>query len=231
MRNIYVESERLNYFSDRKKIDKRFYCQPALNLFEYFIVFKGTPYDRYDIIKALDLYFNKKTEELPHLGENTEPGFNSISATWNRVNKNHQEGTAAVEIKTAVFPALTEYVMGNYDMWQLKFIYKLCQHQVEERYGLNILRQITCDRLKEVYHNAETLSGALRILRKHIFLSAGPHNLTAIRQSDFLFFKDYLKAVYFNVNRQIESRALDIDAKQRMFHKQLENGLSINTKE
>ncbi|EHY65652.1 hypothetical protein NERG_01259 [Nematocida ausubeli] len=108
----HADSKQLDYFASNKKQNRRFFCQPALNLFEHFTVFQTIPHERYDIVRCLDKYFNRNTPENTEAEEFIPVLFKVVEVPW--------QSSETDSPKTADFPSLSEYELEYYDIWQLK---------------------------------------------------------------------------------------------------------------
>ncbi|KAI5161288.1 hypothetical protein NEAUS03_1558 [Nematocida ausubeli] len=220
---VNTDSKQLDYFASNKKQNRRFFCQPALNLFEHFTVFQTIPHERYDIVRCLDKYFNRNTPENAEAEEFIPVLFKVVEVPW--------QSSETDSPKTADFPSLSEYELEYYDIWQLKFIHTLLQHQIEIDQHMEILQKVTCPTLTKLYDHKKTLEDALKILKRHAFLSAGCHNIVGIRQNEFLFFKDYVEAVTANVDNQIRIDLVPVNMYNPTLYKQIEDGLCLGTKQ
>ncbi|KAI5130049.1 hypothetical protein NEPAR03_1931 [Nematocida parisii] len=224
---VHTKSDQLEYFTNSKNQNKRFFCQPALSLFEHFIVYQTIPHERCDIVNSLDKYFHKDMPEKSETQGFTPSLFKVVEASW---ATEHGEEEDDCSRKTE-FPSLNEYELAYYDIWQLNFINTLLRHQVDVSQYLAILRQVTCLKLTKLYDHKSTLEGALKILKRHASISTACHNLVGIRQNEFLFFKDYVKAVTANVDNQNRIELIPNNMYKTTLHQQIEAGLCLATKQ
>ncbi|KAH9385811.1 uncharacterized protein NEMAJ01_0707 [Nematocida major] len=210
--------ERLPYFSTKNEA-KRFYCQPALSLFEHFLIFQEMPKERKDILQALDKYFNLEPNQ--HSRPDTVTPFKSVEISW--------EDSELPESRT--FPLLNEHDLSHYDIWQHMFIDSLLCGQVEESSYMKVLRKATSPTLRDLYEGRESLPEALKVLKRHAFLSVRSTSHASARQDDFLFFRDYVRRVTSSVETQERVGLISPEIKRHVLSAQIESGLCICTKQ